>query len=41
LVEVANTSVDDIIEALRGTKIRGKSVSARRDRKVKGRAVGD
>jgi ATP-dependent RNA helicase DeaD len=41
LVEVANTSVDDIIEALRGTKIRGKSVSARRDRKVKGRAVAD
>jgi len=39
IVEVANTSVDDIIEALRGTKIRGKSVSARRDRKVKGRAV--
>ena len=26
LVEVANASVDDIIEALRGTKIRGKSV---------------
>jgi len=41
LVEVANTAVDDIIEALRGTKIRGKSVSARRDRKVKGRAVSD
>jgi ATP-dependent RNA helicase DeaD len=39
LVEVANTSVDDIITALRGTKIRGKSVVARRDRKVKGRAV--
>jgi ATP-dependent RNA helicase DeaD len=39
IVEVANTSVDDIIEALRGTKIRGKSVNARRDRKVKGRAV--
>jgi ATP-dependent RNA helicase DeaD len=36
LVEVANTSVDDIIEALRGTKIRGKSVTARRDRKLKG-----
>jgi ATP-dependent RNA helicase DeaD len=36
LVEVANTSVDHIIEALRGTKIRGKSVTARRDRKLKG-----
>jgi ATP-dependent RNA helicase DeaD len=36
LVEVANASVDDIIAALRGTKIRGKSVTARRDRKLKG-----
>jgi ATP-dependent RNA helicase DeaD len=36
LVEVANSSVDDIIAALRGTKLRGKSVTARRDRKVKG-----
>ncbi len=36
LVEVANTSVDDIIDALRGTKLRGKSVTARRDRKLKG-----
>ena len=36
LVEVANGSVDDIIAALRGTKLRGKSVTARRDRKVKG-----
>jgi ATP-dependent RNA helicase DeaD len=36
LVEVANASVDHIIEALRGTKIRGKSVTARRDRKLKG-----
>jgi ATP-dependent RNA helicase DeaD len=36
LVEVANGSVDDIIAALRGTKIRGKSVTARRDRKLKG-----
>jgi ATP-dependent RNA helicase DeaD len=36
LVEVANGSVDDIITALRGTKLRGKSVTARRDRKVKG-----
>jgi ATP-dependent RNA helicase DeaD len=36
LVEVANDSVDDIIAALRGTKLRGKSVTARRDRKVKG-----
>jgi ATP-dependent RNA helicase DeaD len=35
LVEVANTSVDDIIGALRGKKIRGKSVTARRDRKLK------
>ena len=41
VVEVANTSVDDIIAALRGTKIRGKSVTARRDRKVKGRALTD
>jgi ATP-dependent RNA helicase DeaD len=36
LVEVANGSVDHIIDALRGTKIRGKSVTARRDRKLKG-----
>jgi ATP-dependent RNA helicase DeaD len=36
LVEVANASVDNIIAALRGTKLRGKSVTARRDRKVKG-----
>jgi ATP-dependent RNA helicase DeaD len=36
LVEVANTSVDDIIAALRKTKIRGKIVTARRDRKLKG-----
>jgi len=36
LVEVANSSVDNIIAALRGTKLRGKSVTARRDRKVKG-----
>jgi len=36
LVEVANASVDHIIDALRGTKIRGKSVTARRDRKLKG-----
>ncbi len=36
LVEVSNTSVDDIIAALRGTKLRGKAVTARRDRKVKG-----
>ena len=36
LVEVANASVDNIIAALRGTKLRGKAVTARRDRKVKG-----
>jgi ATP-dependent RNA helicase DeaD len=36
LVEVSNASVDSIIAALRGTKLRGKSVTARRDRKVKG-----
>ncbi|HEY5349365.1 MAG TPA: DEAD/DEAH box helicase, partial [Candidatus Lustribacter sp.] len=36
LVEVSNTAVDDIIAALRGTKLRGKAVTARRDRKVKG-----
>ena len=36
LVEVSNTSVDAIVAALRGTKLRGKSVSVRRDRKVKG-----
>jgi ATP-dependent RNA helicase DeaD len=36
LVEVANGSVDDIISALRNTKLRGKPMKARRDRKVKG-----
>ena len=36
LVEVANGSVDNIIAALRGTKLRGKAVTARRDRKLKG-----
>jgi ATP-dependent RNA helicase DeaD len=36
LVEVSNASVDSIIAALRGTKLRGKPVTARRDRKVKG-----
>jgi ATP-dependent RNA helicase DeaD len=36
LVEVSNASVDSIIAALRGTKLRGKAVTARRDRKVKG-----
>jgi ATP-dependent RNA helicase DeaD len=36
LVEVSNTSVDGIVAALRGTTLRGKSVSVRRDRKVKG-----
>jgi ATP-dependent RNA helicase DeaD len=36
LVEVSNASVDNVIAVLRGTKIRGKSVTARRDRKVKG-----
>jgi ATP-dependent RNA helicase DeaD len=36
LVEIATGSVDAVIEALRGTKIRGKSVTARRDRKLKG-----
>ncbi len=37
LVEVANGSVDSIIAALRGTKrLRGKPVTARRDRKLKG-----
>lgn len=36
LVEVSNASVDNIIEALRNTKLRGKPVKARRDRKLKG-----
>jgi ATP-dependent RNA helicase DeaD len=36
LVEVANGSVDDIIAALRTTKLRGKPMKARRDRKIKG-----
>jgi ATP-dependent RNA helicase DeaD len=36
LVEVSNASVDNIIAALRGTKLRGKTVTARRDRKLKG-----
>ncbi|MGA2393220.1 MAG: DEAD/DEAH box helicase [Candidatus Lustribacter sp.] len=36
LVEVSNASVDNVIAVLRGTKIRGKNVTARRDRKVKG-----
>jgi ATP-dependent RNA helicase DeaD len=36
LVEVGNGVVDDIITALRNTKLRGKPMKARRDRKVKG-----
>jgi ATP-dependent RNA helicase DeaD len=36
LVEVSNASVDNVIAVLRNTKIRGKNVTARRDRKVKG-----
>lgn len=36
LVEVSNASVDNVIDVLRRTKIRGKNVTARRDRKVKG-----
>jgi ATP-dependent RNA helicase DeaD len=33
LVEVSTASVEDIITALRGTKLRGKSVAVRRDKK--------
>jgi ATP-dependent RNA helicase DeaD len=33
LVEVSSASVDNVIAALRGTKLRGKSVTVRRDRK--------
>ena len=35
LVEVSSEAVERIIAALRGTKLRGKSVTARRDRKAK------
>lgn len=38
LVEVSSSAVDDIIAALRGKTIRGKSLSVRRDRKLKGAA---
>ena len=40
LVEVANDSVDSIIAALRGTKLRGKNVTARRDKKTASKQYG-